>query len=431
MAQLGNILIHRPNLDLLDPMKINGPPPASLNLTATTSQLQQLRVGQRLQAVVIKQLASDTVLLQLFNPTSRLTSGQSVQPLQLKADSALPLAIGQRLQLEVSQLGDKPILKVLNQTPATDTVLKQALMQTLPRQSGMTPLLANLSWINQQQGAITPLPQAIQVLAKELLDKLPSREKVSTAEGLKQAFKESGLFMESALAQATQKGGALTRGNDLKSLLLQLLNSVQKESAQTSLASLARPTLPTMPLLTPSMPGGRPQPQGQTEATLATLNNTLSLLQELGKQAEGSIARTQLHQLASLSTPEQNPLTWSFELPILNQEKLDLMQFIIKEHKGERDESEAQQRRWSVTIALELESLGPMYVRLQLEGGKISTTFWANSADTTALISQNLTELAQRYQQAGLESSELRCFHGQPPETANNTIPTIVLDVTA
>ncbi|MDZ4260920.1 MAG: flagellar hook-length control protein FliK, partial [Pseudomonadota bacterium] len=109
----------------------------------------------------------------------------------------------------------------------------------------------------------------------------------------------------------------------------------------------------------------------------------------------------------------------------------DLFQFLIEEHKGERDENEEQQRRWSITIALELEALGPMYVRLQLEDGKISTTFWANSADTTALISQNLAELAQRYQQAGLESSELRCFHGQPPETANSTLSTIVLDVKA
>ncbi len=412
-------------------MKINGPPPASLNLTSATAQLQQLRVGQLLQAVVIKQLASDTVLLQLLNPTSRTTPGQPPQPLQLKADTALPLVIGQRLQFQVNQLGYKPIPKILNPLPATDAVLKQALMQALPRQNSMTPLLANLSWITQQQSATTPLPQAIQVLAKALLDKLPSRDKISTAEGLKQAFKESGLFMESTLAQATQKGSTLTRGNDLKSLLLQLLNSIQKESAQTSPASLARPTLPTMPLSTPAMPGGRPQPQGQSEATLATLNNTLALLQELGKQAEGSIARTQLHQLASLSTPEQNPLTWSFELPIRNQEKFDLFQFLIEEHKGERDENEEQQRRWSITIALELEALGPMYVRLQLEGGKISTTFWANSADTTALISQNLTELAQRYQQAGVESSELRCFHGQPPETANSTLSTIVLDVKA
>ncbi|MDZ4262643.1 MAG: hypothetical protein U1B30_09970, partial [Pseudomonadota bacterium] len=134
-------------------MKINGPPPASLNLTSATAQLQQLRVGQLLQAVVIKQLASDTVLLQLLNPTSRTTPGQPPQPLQLKADTALPLVIGQRLQLQVSQLGDKPMLKVLNPLPATDAVLKQALMQALPRQNSMTPLLANLSWITQQQSA--------------------------------------------------------------------------------------------------------------------------------------------------------------------------------------------------------------------------------------------------------------------------------------
>lgn len=411
-------------------MKINGAPPASLNLTASLSQLQNLRIGQLLQAVVIQQLARDTVLLQLLNTAAPTAAGQSPVTLQLKAETPLPLVVGQRLQLEVSQLGDKPILKVLGQTPAIEPLLKQALMQALPRQSGMAPLLANLSWISQQ-GATTPLPQAIQVLAKELFDKLPSRDKISSAEGLKQAIKNSGLFLESTMSSAAQRGAAPATGNDLKGLLLRLLNAVQKESAQTTATtpSLTRPALTTTPPMPPAMPGGRPQPQGQTEATLATLNNSLALLQELGKQTEGSVARTQLHQLASLPTPDQNPLTWSFELPVRNQEKIDLFQFIVEEHKGGGDEE--CKRRWSITIAFELEALGPMYARLQLESGKISTTFWADSFDTSALINQNLPELAQRYQQAGLESSELRCFQGQPPEAASTTLPRIMLDVKA
>ena len=419
-------------------MEINGLPPVPLNLTASLSQLQSLSIGQLLQAVVIKQLSNETVLLQLINTTAQTTPGQ---PLQLTAETPLPLALGQRLQLEVSQLGEKPIIKVLNQAETIAPVLNQALMQALPRQSGMTPLLANLSWITQQQSAATPLPQAIQVLAKELIDKLPSREKITTAEGVKQAIKDSGLFLESKLSQAVQRGEAPATGDDLKSLLLRLLNTVQKESAQTTTATTptpqpsTRPALPATLLMPqtppPAIPGGRPQPQGEAQATLATLSNTLSLLQELGKQTEGSVARTQLHQLASLPTPDQNPLTWSFELPIRNQERVDLFQFVIEEQKGERDKNEEQKRRWSITIAFELEGLGPMYTRLQLENGKVGATFWANSFDTSTLINQNLTELAQRFEQAGLERGELRCFQGQPPEAASTTIPRVVLDVKA
>lgn len=414
-------------MDPLDLMKITGPPSSPPNPPTTVAQLQSLRVGQLLQAVVTKQLATNTVLLQLLNNPSP-TSSQAASPLQLKAETPLPLVLGQRLQLVVSQLGEKPILTVLNQMPTTDPALKQALLQALPRQSGMTPLLANLSWINQQQTGI--IPQAILVLAKELLDKLPSRDKISSAEGLKQAIKDSGLFLESKLGQAAQKGNAPESSNDIKSLLLRLLNGVRKESSQTAAPTTARPLLTSTPLLpTPAVPGGRPQPQGKAEATLATLNNTLALLQELGKQTEGSVARTQLHQLASLPTAEQNPLTWSFELPIRNQDKLDLFQFIIEEHQD--DENDEQQRRWNVTIAFELAPLGPMYARLQLQNGKISTIFWADALDTSTLINQNLTELAQRYQQAGLESSELRCYQGKPPATVNNAIPRIVLDVKA
>jgi hypothetical protein len=415
-------------------MEINRVPPAPPNLTAALSQLQGLRIGQLLQAVVIKQLGSDSVLLQLIN-TNTPSSGQ---PLQLTAQTPQPLVLGQQLQLEVSQLGERPILKVLNQTVTTESVRKEALLQALPRQTSMTPLLANLSWINQQQGTTLALPQAVQRLARELLEKLPSRDKLSTAEGVKQALKESGLFLESSLRQAAQKGAPPEGGNDLKGLLLQLLNTVQKEQAQTAATTpqpSMRPPLPATPLSPqpppPAIPGGRPQPQKEAQATLATLTTTLALLQELGNQTEASLARTQLHQLASLPTPEQNPLTWSFELPIRNQERVDLFQFIIEEHKGGRDENEQQQRRWGLTLAFELEGLGPMHTRLQLENGKVGATFWADSLDTTTLIHQNLAELAQRFEQAGLERGELRCFQGQPPEAARTTLPPIVLDVKA
>lgn len=401
------------------------------NLAAATAQPQPLRVGQLLQAVVIKQLASNHVLLQLLPALNRSSSSQPAAPLQLQANTTQPLIVGQQLQLEVSKLGDTPLLKVLSQTASPDAVLKQALMQNLPRQTGLTPLLANISWIAQPQNSTVPLPQAIQVLAKALLDQLPNRGKIASAEGVKQAFKESGLFMESALRQTVQGKTTPAPGGDFKSLLLQLLSSIQKESAQTAASpSLTRPISPSISIPVPAVPGGRPQPQGPAEATLATLNNTLALLQELGKQVEGGLARTQLHQLASLSTSDQNPLTWSFELPIRHQERIDLFQCVINEERSENN-SDEQQRRWNITIALELEPLGPMHVRLQLEDGKISTTFWAERVETTTLIGQHLTELAQRYHEAGIESRELRCFQGQPPEPHRQPLPTIVLDVNA
>lgn len=441
---------HRQILNLLylrALMEINGPFPSLPNLTATVAQLQNLRIGQLLQAVVIKQLTSETVLLQLLpppQPTPQTARGQAAPPLQFSAETPRPLATGEQLQLEVVRLGDKPLLKVLSQMSAADAPLKQALLQALPRQESMTPLLANLRWINQQ-GAAAPLPQAVQHLAKELFEKLPSREKVSSADGLKTAIKDSGLLLENKMGQAAQKGGAPESEHDLKALLLRLLNTVQRESTQATSTSPslimpaaeaqprspvpATPPLPQIP--SPPVPGGRPQPQGRSEATLATLNNTLLLLQELGKQGEGGVARTLLHQIASLPTPDQNPLTWSFELPVRNQERVDLFQFLIEEHKESDKEQGEQKRRWNVTIAFDLEGLGPMYARLQLENGRIGTTFWADSFDTSTLISQNLTGLAQRFKEAGLESGELRCFQGQPPEASNTSLPRIVLDVKA
>ena len=237
-------------------MKINGPPSSLPALTTTATLQQPLRVGQLLQAVVIKQLANHNVLIELLPSLNRTSTGPPAAPAQLKAETAHPLAVGQKLQLEVTKLGDTPLLKILSQTTSPDAVLKQALMQSLPRQMGLTPLLANISWIAQPQNSTILVPQAIQVLAKTLLDKLPSREKLASAEGIKQAFKESGLFMESTLRQALQTKTTPAPGNDLKSLLLQLLSGVQKESTHAAAtSSLTRPILPSIPIPVPAVPG--------------------------------------------------------------------------------------------------------------------------------------------------------------------------------
>lgn len=420
-------------------MEINGSSSPPRTAAAAPPQLQELRIGQRLEAVVLKQIATDTVLLQLLDG-NRGRSAASAPPAQLLATTTQPLSPGERLQLEVSRLGEPPLLKVLAGGPAAtpppsmEATLRAALMQSLPRQGPLTTLLANLAWINQQPGAAALLPLSIQALAKELFERLPGRERVSNAAGLKEALEASGLFLEQKVGRTARHGAPLESGGDLKGLLLRLLASVQQARSQTAPAT-AGTVLPSPPAITPPLPpapplpGTAPQPQRQAEASLATLTTTLAQLAELESQTEGALARLQLHQIRSLPGSEQSLPSWSFELPVRGQERSDLFQITIEEQRRSGGSDENGARSWAITLAFELPPLGPIHARLQLENGRVGTTFWAGTAATTALIRENLADLAQRYRQAGLEDSGMHCYQGQPPERPRHGGSHVALDL--
>jgi flagellar hook-length control protein FliK len=258
--------------------------------------------------------------------------------------------------------------------------------------------------------------------------------------------------MEAKLSHTKQSQAKQGQGNtsktdnslnsDLKASLLKLLGSINKETSRiNSQANTIKPGSPltaTTPtsvpttILKPPLPGSQPQAQKRQTPNITNTQNMLTILLELGKQVEGAIARTQLHQTTSLPAGgEQAPILLAFELPIRNDEKIDIFHLFIEEDTESSDNEEEQKKRWSITIALDLENLGPMYVRLNLANDKISTTFWTENPKTSEIINQHLDSLNQRYKQSGLEPKSTQCFQGMPitSEGSNNTH--VVLDVNA
>ncbi|MFC1748952.1 flagellar hook-length control protein FliK [Pseudomonadota bacterium] len=458
-------------------MEINGNIPSLLGLTLSPLKNHAWREGQILQAVVVRQLAAELTLLQIGNK-------------QVQAETPRPLPPGTHLKLEVINLGEKPILKVINQQPPNtqlapqknEQTFNQAIKQALPRQSSILPLLANLSLINLNKNPSPALPSAVQAIAAEILSKLPTRDKIKTADGLKQAIKDSGIFLENKLQQAAKKPVPLNPTSsshasskspptldglktateqikiptaqspiaqkpsgiesDIKGLLLRLITVIQSQAGRKE-GQVNRPGIAAQPPLTttlgedisksliPPLTGNKPQPQRQAQPTLSNMSSALNVLQELGKQTEGSLARTQLNQIASMPAAEQNPAAWSLELPIKNQEAIDLFHMVIEEGNEEKSEKDKKSRKWSVMIAVELGEMGPLHIKLQLENEQISTIFWAEKQETSTLINTYMGELARRYKKSGIESSQLHCFHGEPPEGSTKHTPIVVLDVNA
>jgi hypothetical protein len=400
-------------------MEINGLPPPSL-LKSLTPLVDSWRVGQTLQATVVRPLSPHIVLLQI---------NQQIFP----AETPINLTSGQPLELLVTQLIPKPTLTILL-PHAEEPVAQSALREALPRQTGMAPLLSNLNWIaTQQSEQARSFPPPVVAAARELLNKLANSDQITQSNVLKAAIANSGLLLEHKLVDPQRRENPDEFNRDLKTLLLRLL-SVTTQSQPRSIQQPDMPTSPNVTMTTSPSPllsvasAALPPPQHLTpkaepaaEATLQQLSNLLQAMHELGRQTEGSLARIQLQQLNSLPQPDQSTLLWSFDLPIRHQGHVDIFQFFV-EGEASSEKKQHRKKRWAVTVAFDLKELGPAYARLGMEDEAVSATFWAERQETTTLIHQHLDELGQRFRRAGIEPNALQCFCGSPP--ALKTRPT-------
>lgn len=429
--------------------------PAAVTLTAAVpargdSALSTWRVGQVLAATVVSSPQPGRAELRIGN-------------LQLAAQTGnLQLTAGQTLRLEVASLREMPVLKllgVLQQNP-----VNQALRDALPRQQPLSPLLNALTRL----AAAGQLPPETARLVRELLVRLPEPAAVATPTGLRQALRDSGLFLEAKLARPNTPPGAAPGANppagkgaefagDLKANLLRLVRVLRDSvansapagargagaaapaaapgggaatpSAQLAAALAAAGTrglggLPGAPLLDPGAPLRRGQPPlpPAAAARFAQLEQTLGR-SELLRQVEGALARVQLNQLSSLPQDRTQPPEWLIELPVRREGETDVWALRIgrePERGGGRDDGRDDEDgpAWTVMLAFDLPGLGPMQTRLSLRGDSVDAQFFSREQGILPVVAEHLPVLQARLQQAGLRVNELSCRHGQIPAPA-------------
>lgn len=399
-------------------------------IPALKAGIDSWRVGQILNALVLNSntLRIDGALFQVATP--------------------MPFPAGQGLTVKVLQTGTEPRLAVTEHVPPprSDEPLLALARQALPRQTSYAALLSNLIFLTRQslQTGHTPSvpPNTLVELAKQILERLPSRDKIGNPAILKQAVQDSGLFAEQKLRRqgtAPAMAGEALR-SDLKMQLLRLLAVTLPTARIATTADMPAgatsppPTMPT-PLLgaapPPPLRGAPPTAQKHVEASLTLLQPLSQMLDELRQQTEGALARLQLHQWASLPAQENGMPFWSLELPVRNGEQVDIFQLTIEEEHEHATEQEMQKKRWSVTIAVDISPLGPLYARIRLTLERISASLWAEHPDTVALINTHLPQLGQRLAKTGLPVELSRCQPGSPPQTAPDSMPRLLLDIKA
>ncbi len=446
-------------------MAINTPPTGpGLPLTATppvtrSAALSTWRVGQILAATVIA------------NPQPGVADLR-IGSLRVKAQTGgLSLTPGQSLRLEVASLKQMPVLRLLGlmqQNP-----LQQMLREVLPRQQPLPLLFTALARL------IMPTPTTLQrspnlapeifTLARNLLETLPSTARVSSADGLRQAIRDSGLFLEAKLAQAAASNVRPTElAHDFKANLLRLVQALRDNAANSAPAATrahpllgtggapATPTRPApapvalpaalaatlasaVPTATRLSPGSLPDPGAplqrgqppQPPVPLAQLikGQELALTQaQLQRFAEGALARVQLHQLSSLPQ-ERMPLPeWLIELPLRRDGETDVWNFRIgRDAERERKTPDDATPAWSVMLAFDLPGVGPMQSRVTLRGDRVTAQFFSRIQGVLPLVMEHLPMLQARLRQVGLSVDELTCHHGEIPKPQAPP-PTRILD---
>ncbi|NND61473.1 MAG: flagellar hook-length control protein FliK [Gammaproteobacteria bacterium] len=204
----------------------SGVAPGALTTSAPGGQSWQ--VGTLLEALTLSSTRDGRVRLQVGNQV-------------LQARTELPLQPNQRLQLRVASAGETVVLRT-EQAPTRSERVTVALREALPQQREPLPV------VQLAQRAPQNLPQNVQQAITRLLQSLPVAEKLVEAKGLREALRQSGVFMERQLASNQPVA------RDWKAVLLQLRQQLVSSGQAQGNNAATRPAgnVPSAPLSTPA-----------------------------------------------------------------------------------------------------------------------------------------------------------------------------------
>lgn len=407
-----------------------------------------------------------TVLGERATHLYELASGS----LRLMAESQTPLRSGEELRLLLSgrDQQQRPTLRILN--PPTNEVTSH-LRQILPQQRPLPQAMALLA-----AAATLPPHQPASLIARTLLSQLPLPEHLVDANGLRRQLQRSGMFMEAGLLAADDYPESATPRPqaDLKGEILRAMQQLQANGSQHSnanQAALARaplqptrypgggvlaeaaaeadtdqppslaatasrsvgasPLSPGQQLLArgypPAQPGpdlpGELHPQGRKPLAALPADDEGGLEQRLFNELKSALARIESHQLMHLRQREGQPSSLLVELPVLDQDGVDIWQLQFQwphnhpDHEPQqppRPDDPAAPRRWSVDLSFDLPGLGPMQVSLNWQQDTLSGRFHVAKPATLTLVEQHLAGLRDSLQAQGIDSPQLNLQLGLP-----------------
>ena len=242
-----------------------------------------LQAGQTLQ-LAVSQAANGTINLAVVNQPATGASPANAAGVNVTSDAATLAAAGS-VALPAAAAAPQNQLTTL-QALAVSVAAESAAAQ----QTSLAPLFANLSVAT----AAGNLPALVQQAASQVLAQRTSLDQGLTGNDIKQAFQNSGLFLEASLAL-----GSVTSGTpDLKAALIVLRQVLSSAIDAAAPASNAAATTATA---APLVPSG--EPQATTAAVPANAAPATILLEQ------GADRLLQVPSSSVIITAEAEPAT--------------------------------------------------------------------------------------------------------------------------
>lgn len=345
----------------------------------------ELYIGQVLKAVVVTNLASDEVMINI--------NGQ-----HLNAKTPFHFMPGDLLEVKVVANNDSEMILELQKPHTSAQLLQSAFMHYLPIQAPASALLNHLSQLIKHPHLPAPILQQIRAIIVSILpvSQLP--------QFMAQAIMQSGAFLESFLFELKQINPNLLK-NDFKHLNLKLQASLPGSNEQTNFYKyspyndMSQEHIP--------LPGAIPQPlQPPAVLDLSDMSpgDIQTLLKHQVTQVLARITSSQLNYLAN----EQQGYMIMLDLPIKTPDGIDVIPVMIKEHQAEI----MQPAKWSFSFALHLKNLGDLQALVSLTGKELDITINASSANTIDKLKSSQEELSYIVSHLGLNLRHWYLNHG-------------------
>lgn len=184
--------------------------------------------------------------------------------------------------------------------------------------------------------------------------------------------------------------------------------------------------------LKPLLRNSTPYPVGSFKNTFNISPEKLAasyqgLITQLLKMVDASLARINVAQLSSTTVDTDNKQVWLFDIPLIkeNQKEHDLIQVKIDVEKENGDDN--KNRLWTVQLALDLNTLGPLQAKISLQDNKVQAHFKSSDPLQQQLIEEHLDILRDKLNTAGLLVEKLICTQGLV-EQSDPEIPQSLID---
>jgi hypothetical protein len=333
-----------------------------LQATLSFDPAEKFQEGAILRGTVLRSIGDRSFLVRLGGLDLIGFSSQALKP-------------GETITLRVDQLRPEFTVTLFRDNVGIDEKSASLLRLLLPAKQDLAGLLQRLISLFQRmpEGDLSRnSEQALKTVLEYMALKMFGK---ATPESIRSFLQNSGIFYESALARILSEGGG---GRELKHLLqsdvkAQLLRLEADLEAEITRAESA----------------GRSVPDG---------------VKALLKEIRGFVQNIELNQLLnSLSKKEGG--TFFFQIPFIEgQEVRSARIYIREEGSGKGKPKDAKSKSHSVTLMVELSSLGPVRADLTLSHRKVSGTVSFRSEEIRRLAEAELPSLVAALRDLGVEA---------------------------